>query len=207
MASKNRYIVTLFISQFIILTMLGVFFFKLNQRTSIFSITQIIFTTIASITILLSIIDTFIVLIRKKNLDKMVFKLEANDKYTKFYRLVPSVLLIFAFLNLAVSRSTYVLSISFIMVSIALFCTVRGKCFPIGLSEKGLMFFGEIYNTDSITKCFIDTENKQLKFEIKNSIFGSNSMNSIILKFSNVSEDNLIAFLNKKKINIELETI
>ena len=97
MASKNRYIVTLFISQFIILTMLGVFFFKLNQRTSIFSITQIIFTTIASITILLSIIDTFIVLIRKKNLDKMVFKLEANDKYTKFYRLVPSVLLIFAF--------------------------------------------------------------------------------------------------------------
>jgi hypothetical protein len=203
MASRNRYIVTLFISQFIVLILLGIFFYKLDKRTSIFSTTQVVFIIIASIIVVLSIIDIFIVLIRRKNLDKVVFKLEGNDKYAKFYRIVPSILLIFAFLNLAVSRSIYVLSISFIMVSIGLFCIVRGRCFPIGLSEKGLMFFGEIYNTDSITKCFIDAENKQLEFKINNSIFGSNLMNSVILKLSNVSIDNLIAFLNKKKINVE----
>jgi hypothetical protein len=183
--------------------MLGIFFYKLDKRTSIFSTTQIVFIIIASIIVVLSIVDICIVLIRRKNLDKIVFKLEANDKYTKFYRMIPSVLLIFAFLNLAVSRSTYAISISFIMVSISLFSLVRGRCFPIGLSEKGLMFFGEIYNTNSITKCSIDAENNQLEFKINNSIFGSNSMNSIILKLSNVSLDNLIEFLNKKKINIE----
>jgi len=203
MASRNKYIFTLCISQFVVLAMLGIFFYKLDQKTGVLKTTEIAFIISASIVTILSVIDIFIVLIRKKNLDKIVFKLEANDKYSKFYRSAPSILLIFGFLNIAANRSIYIISMSLIMISIALLFTVRGRVFPIGLSEKGLLFFGEIYKTDSITKCFIDSGNKELEFKINNSIFGSISTNSIVLKFPCISADNLIAFLNEKKISIE----
>jgi len=182
-----------------------VYFYNLDKRSNIFNTTQIVFIIIASMIIVMTTIDIIIVLVRRKNVDKIDFKLEANDKYIKFYRIIPSILSIFAFLNLTVSKNAYVLSISLVMASVGLFCIVRAKCFPIGLSEKGLMFFGEIYNTDSITKCYVDVDNKQLEFKINNSILGADSMNSIILKLSNVSLDDLIAFLNKKKIDIKIK--
>jgi len=91
----------------------------------------------------LSVIDIFMVLIRKKNLDAVVFELETNDKYIGFYKIIPFILLILAVLSIAVSRNSYLLWLSILMISFALSFAIRGLFFPVGLSEKGLMFFGE----------------------------------------------------------------
>lgn len=202
MASRKNYVITVFVIQFMILLIVGIFLCKLNSKTSILNTTQIIFIIIASMLVVLSIVYIIIVLIKRKNLGEVIIKLEANDNHTKFYRIVPSILLILAFLNPAISRSVYTLSISLIMVFIGSFCILRSRCFPIGLSEKGLMFFGEIYNAHSITKCVIHTENGQLEFLINNSVFGSNTT---VLKLANAYMGSLIAFLNKKKIDFEFK--
>jgi len=60
-----------------------------------------IFMIITGMAIGLSVIDIFMVLIRKKNLDAVVFELETNDKYIGFYKIIPFILLILAVLSIA----------------------------------------------------------------------------------------------------------
>jgi len=74
----------------------------------------------------LSVIDIFMVLIRKKNLDAVVFELETNDKYIGFYKIIPFILLILAVLSIAVSRNSYLLWLSILMISFALSFAIRG---------------------------------------------------------------------------------
>lgn len=78
-----------------------------------------------------------------------------------------------------------------------------GCFFPVGLSEKGLMFFGEVYEIKDVLKCFINTENKKIMFVVWSTVFIPNSIKRIILKFPDVPVDDLVAFLNKKEIDIE----
>ncbi|ABN53874.1 MAG TPA: hypothetical protein DEF39_14320 [Hungateiclostridium thermocellum] len=162
-----------------------------------------IFMIITGMAIGLSVIDIFMVLIRKKNLDAVVFELETNDKYIGFYKIIPFILLILAVLSIAVSRNSYLLWLSILMISFALSFAIRGLFFPVGLSEKGLMFFGEVYEIKDVLKCFINTENKKIMFVVWSTVFIPNSIKRIILKFPDVPVDDLVAFLNKKEIDIE----
>ena len=205
MKSKKTYFFIILCIESVAVIVIGLFLYRYNHlKINGFKPMQIFFITLSSIILILTVIDSCRVFIKRRYIGKVLYPLKLNENTENLSRMIPSILFINVFVNLASFRSIYNLSISAVMFCLGAICITRFWYFPKSITENGLSYFGEIYNWEHIENIKMSDVDNTIEFKIADSFGILKTRNIIKLKFASNLKEELSKYIINSTKNISL---
>lgn len=162
------------------------------------AVLKLLYCIFSVIVTALCIFDVICVVVKNKKNRNLLYMLDSNIT-NKNLGFLPNVLFAMGFLILIFNKGILIMS-SLLLMSLGLFILVRKKSY-IGLLGDGVMFFGNIYHWSIIRKCFINTKENIICFELNKS--GGNNL--LVLNIKDNDFMGINQFLIDKQVNTSIE--